>query len=85
MFPIALRMVWQVANAVKIPVSGMGGVSTWKDAVEMMMAGATTVQIGAALFQNPMAPVEIIEGMNAWLDEQGIQSVSEIIGSVRPW
>ena len=69
----------------KIPVSGMGGVSTWKDAVEMMMAGATTVQIGAALFQNPMAPVEIIEGMNAWLDEQGIQSVSEIIGSVRPW
>ena len=84
-FPIALRMVWQVANAVKIPVSGMGGVSTWKDAVEMMMAGATTVQIGAALFQNPMAPVEIIEGMNAWLDEQGIQSVSEIIGSVRPW
>ena len=84
-FPIALRMVWQVANAVKIPVSGMGGVSTWKDAVEMMMAGATTVQIGAALFQNPMAPVEIIEGMNAWLDAQGIQSVSEIIGSVRPW
>ena len=84
-FPIALRMVWQVANAVKIPVSGMGGVSTWKDAVEMMMAGATTVQIGAALFQNPMAPVEIIEGMNAWPDEQGIQSVSEIIGSVRPW
>ena len=84
-FPIALRMVWQVANAVKIPVSGMGGVSTWKDAVEMMMAGATTVQICAALFQNPMAPVEIIEGMNAWLDEQGIQSVSEIIGSVRPW
>ncbi len=84
-FPIALRMVWQVANAVNIPVSGMGGVSTWKDAIEMMMAGATTVQVGAALFQNPMAPVEIIEGMNTWLDEQGIKSVSEIIGSVRPW
>lgn len=84
-FPIALRMVWQVANAVKIPVSGMGGVSTYKDAVEMMMAGATTVQVGAAMFQNPMAPVEIINGMNSWLDTQGISSARELIGSVKPW
>ena len=51
----------------------------------MMMAGATTVQVGAAMFQNPMAPVEIIDGMNHWLDEQNISSVREIIGSVQPW
>lgn len=84
-FPIALRMVWQVANAVKIPVSGMGGVSNYKDAIEMMMAGATTVQVGAAMFQNPMAPIEIINGMNTWLDEQNIASVKDIIGTVQPW
>lgn len=84
-FPVALRMVWQVANAVKIPVCGMGGVATWKDAIEMMMAGATTVQIGAALFQNPMAPLEIIEGMEKWLDEHSIENLSDIIGTVEPW
>lgn len=84
-FPIAVRMVWQVANAVKIPVSGIGGVSSYQDAIEMMMAGATTVQVGAAMFQNPMAPVEIIEGMNRWLDEQHIDAARELIGSVQPW
>lgn len=84
-FPVALRMVWQVANAVKIPVSGMGGVATYKDAIEMMMAGATTVQIGAALFSNPLAPLEIIDGMNAWLDQRGISSINEIIGGVQAW
>lgn len=84
-FPIAVRMVWQVANAVKIPVSGIGGVASYQDAIEMMMAGATTVQVGAAMFQNPMAPVEIIEGMNRWLDEQHIVAARELIGSVRPW
>ena len=84
-FPIAVRMVWQVANAVKIPVSGIGGVASYQDAIEMMMAGATTVQVGAAMFQNPMAPVEIIEGMNRWLDEQHIAAARELIGSVQPW
>lgn len=84
-FPVAVRMVWQVANAVKIPVSGMGGVSHWQDAVEMMLAGASTVQIGAALFSNPMAPIEIIDGINKWLDKQGIKNISEIIGGVKPW
>lgn len=84
-FPVALRMVWQVANAVSIPVCGMGGVSSYKDVIEMMMAGATTVQIGAALFNNPMAPVEIIEGLNEWLDKKGIKDIKEIIGTVRPW
>lgn len=84
-FPIAVRMVWQVANAVKIPVCGLGGIATWQDAIEMMMAGATTIQVGAALFADPMAPLKIIEGMNRWLDENHIASVSEIIGTVKPY
>lgn len=84
-FPIAVRMVWQVSRAVNIPVCGMGGISNWKDAIEMMMAGATTLQIGAALFQNPMAPLEIIEGMEQWLDEHSIANLSDIIGTVKPY
>ncbi|HIV19255.1 MAG TPA: dihydroorotate dehydrogenase [Candidatus Merdivicinus intestinigallinarum] len=84
-FPIAVRMVWQVANAVKIPVMGMGGISTAEDAIEMMMAGASAIQVGAAIFTDPYAPVRIIEGMNQWLDEHGVSSVSEIVGTVQPW
>lgn len=84
-FPIAVRMVWQVANAVKIPVVGMGGVSSAEDAVEMMMAGASAVQVGAAIFTDPYAPVKIAEGLNDWLDSRGISSVREIIGTVQPW
>lgn len=84
-FPIAVRMVWQVANAVQIPVVGMGGISSAEDAIEMMMAGASAVQVGAAIFTDPYAPIRIIEGMNQWLDEHNIQSVSEIVGTVQPW
>ena len=84
-FPIAVRMVWQVANAVKIPVMGMGGISTAEDAIEMMMAGASAIQVGAAIFTDPYAPVRIIEGMNQWLDEHGVLSVSDIVGTVQPW
>lgn len=84
-FPVAVRMVWQVANAVKIPVCGMGGIATAEDAIEMMMAGAQTIQLGAAIFKNPFAPVEIIDGMNKWCDENGVKSLSEIIGTVKPW
>lgn len=84
-FPIAVRMVWQVANAVKIPVIGMGGVSSGKDAIELMMAGASAVQVGAVIFSDPFAPVKIIDEMNEWLDKKNIKSVSEIIGSVKPW
>lgn len=84
-FPIAVRMVWQTANAVKIPVIGMGGVSSGKDAIELMMAGASAVQVGAAIFTDPYAPVRIIDEMNQWLDSKNIKSVSEIIGSVKPW
>ena len=84
-FPIAVRMVWQVANAVKIPVMGMGGITTWEDGIEMMLAGASAIQVGAAIFKNPFAPVEIADGMNEWLDKNGIKCVSEIVGRVKPW
>ncbi len=84
-FPVAVRMVWQVAGAVKIPVCGMGGVSTAEDAIEIMMAGASAVQVGAAIFRDPYAPVKIIDGMNEWLDKNGIKSVTEIIGAVKPY
>lgn len=84
-FPVAVRMVWQVANAVKIPVIGIGGICSGKDAVEMMMAGATAVQVGAAMFADPYAPLKIIDGINEFLDENNIRSVSDIIGSVKAW
>ena len=84
-FPVAVRMVWQVSNAVKIPVIGMGGISTWEDAVEMLIAGATALQIGTVLFSDPYAPVKINEGINRFLDDNGIKSVTELTGTVKPW
>lgn len=84
-FPVAVRMVWQAANAVGIPVVGMGGIATWEDAVEMMMAGASAVQIGAAIFADPYAPIKIIEGMERYCVENGIANISEIVGTVMPW
>lgn len=83
--PVAIRMVWQVANAVQIPVVGMGGISTGKDAIEMMMAGASAVQVGAAIFADPYAPIHIINEMNEWLDAHNVASVRDIIGTVQPW
>lgn len=84
-FPVAVRMVWQTANAVSIPVIGMGGISSGRDAVEMMIAGASAVQIGAAIFTDPFAPIRIIEEMNSFLDSKNIDSVRDIIGTVEPW
>lgn len=84
-FPIAVRMVWQVANAVKIPVIGMGGVSSGCDAIELMMAGASAVQVGAAIFTDPYAPIKIIDEMNDFLDSKNISSVRDIIGTVKVW
>ena len=81
-FPVAVRMVWQVRNAVSIPVIGMGGITTWKDAVEMLMAGADAIQIGTALFTDPYSPVKIAKGLEEYLDEKGIGSVRELTGSV---
>lgn len=84
-FPIAVRMVYQVAHSVNIPVIGMGGISSGKDAIEMMMAGAKAVQVGAAIFTDPLAPVHIIEQMNAWLDDHNINDINEIIDTVQLW
>lgn len=84
-FPIAVRMVWQVSNAVKIPVCGMGGISTGEDAIEMMMAGASLLQVGAAIFNDAYAPVRIIDEMNEWCDKNGVKDINEIIGTVKPW
>ncbi len=84
-FPVAVRMVWQAANAVKIPIIGMGGISTWQDAAEMMIAGAKALQIGTALFSDPYAPLKIIRGLNEFLDKKNIGSVSELSGTIKPW
>ncbi len=84
-FPVAVRMVWQVANAVDIDVVGMGGISTGEDAVEMMMAGAKAVQVGTAIFTDPYAPLKIIDGIERYMIENNISSLSEISGSVKPW
>lgn len=84
-FPVAVRMVWQTANAVSIPVIGMGGISSGRDAVEMMIAGASAVQVGAAIFTDPYAPIKIIDEIDEYLDSHNIKSVKEIIGSVKPW
>ena len=80
--PIALRMVWQVAKAVKIPVVGLGGIMCATDAIEFLLAGASAVQIGTANFIDPAITVKIIEGINDYLDENGCKSVKEIIGLV---
>jgi dihydroorotate dehydrogenase (NAD+) catalytic subunit len=84
-FPVAVRMIWQVYNAVKIPIVGMGGVSKWQDAVEMLMAGASALQIGTVLFNDPYAPVKINEGISKFMDENGIKNISDITGTVIPW
>lgn len=84
-FPVAVRMVWQTANAVNIPVIGMGGVTTGEDAIELMMAGASAVQVGMACFTDPYAPLKIIDGMEQFLNENGIASVRDIVGTVQPW
>ena len=80
--PVALRMVWQVAKAVKIPVIGLGGISTAKDAIEFLMAGATAIEIGTANFLDPDVSIKVRDGINDWLDAHGCQSVSEIIGVI---
>lgn len=82
-FPIAVRMVYQVANSVKIPIIGMGGVSSAQDVIEMMMAGASAVQVGSANLVNPFVCKEIIDDLPQIMSELGIKSLSEIIGIVK--
>ena len=78
--PIAVRMVYEVAQAVKIPVVGMGGITCAEDAIEFLMAGATAVQVGTANFTDPYAMPKIIQGLNAWCDRHGVQNVTELTG-----
>lgn len=84
-FPVALRMVWQVANRIRIPVVGMGGITKWQDAVEMLLAGASAVQIGTANFTDAYTPLKVIQGIDAYLNENGEQAVTDIIGKVQIW
>lgn len=81
--PVALRMVWQVAKAVHIPVVGLGGICSAEDAIEFMMAGATAVEIGTANFLDPAVTIKVRDGINEWLDKHGCQSVEEIIGVLK--
>ena len=80
--PVALRMVWQVAKAVNIPVIGLGGISSATDAIEFLMAGATASQIGTANFLDPTITIKVRDGINQWLDEHNISDVNDIIGSL---
>ncbi len=82
--PVAIRMVWQVANAVHLPIIGMGGCSTAEDAVEFMMAGASAVAVGTALFNDPLCPPKIISGIEQYMEKHNIQDVNDIVGSVIP-
>lgn len=80
--PVALRMVWQVAKAVKIPVVGLGGISNANDAIEFLLAGATAIQVGTANFIDPAVTIKIRDGINDYLDRHGCKSVTEIIGAL---
>lgn len=80
--PVALRMVWQTSKVVNIPIIGLGGISCWKDAVEFMLAGATSVQIGTYNFVDPTISVKVIDGINDYCNRHGFKSVKEIIGAL---
>ena len=81
--PVAVRMVWQVAKAVDIPVIGLGGISTAADAIEFFMAGASAIEIGTANFLDPAVTIKVRDGINQWLDDHGCKSLSEIVGVVK--
>ena len=81
--PIAVRMVYEAAKAVSIPVIGMGGISSAEDAIEFFLAGASAIAVGTAIFSNPAAPVEILAGIDRWLDGHRIGALSEIVGQVK--
>ena len=83
--PVAVRMVWEVSSAVKIPVLGMGGVAKGSDAAQLMLAGASAVAVGTACFADPFAPVKVRDELAAIAEKQGLTSVSELTGGVKPW
>jgi len=81
--PVAVRMVYQVANKVKVPIIGMGGIMTSDDAVEFLLAGATAVAVGTAQFVNPTAALDVVEGLEAYVRQRGLENVRQMIGQVR--
>jgi dihydroorotate dehydrogenase (NAD+) catalytic subunit len=81
--PVALKMVWETYRAVRIPIIGMGGVMTWEDAIEFILAGATAVGVGTALFRDPWVVFEIIDGIEKYMEAKGIASLAEIRGNVK--
>lgn len=81
--PVAVRMVYQVANAIKLPIIGMGGIRTAEDALEFIMAGATAVAVGTANFVNPYTTIEVIDGIAAFMERHGVQDINELIGCVK--
>ena len=83
--PVAVRMVWEVANAVSIPILGMGGVAKGEDAAQLMLAGASAVAVGTSLFADPYAALKVRDELAALADKQGLASVSELTGGVKPW
>lgn len=80
--PIALRMVWQVYNAIKIPIIGMGGIMNATDAIEFLLAGSTAIQVGTACFIDPQIPVKIIQGIEEYMERHGVREVSELVGAM---
>jgi dihydroorotate dehydrogenase (NAD+) catalytic subunit len=81
--PVALHMVYEIANTVDIPVIGCGGIAAASDAIEFIMAGASAVQIGTAGFANPRAPLDILEGIEQFMEKEGIKDITELIGVAR--
>ena len=83
--PVAVRMVWQTFKEVSIPIIGCGGISSYEDALEIMMAGASFFQIGTVLFNDLTAPIKILDGLKEYLKQQKIKNIKEIVGSVLDW
>ncbi len=83
--PVAVRMVWEVANAVKLPILGMGGVAKGEDAAQLMLAGASAVAVGTALFADPLAPIKVRDGLEAIAERKGLDRVSGLTGGVKVW
>lgn len=82
--PVALRMVWQASQAVKIPICGIGGIMTAEDALKFLVCGATAVQVGTASYLNPMAALEVADGMARWAHERGIARLADLVGTLQP-
>ena len=81
--PVAVRMVYQVAQAVSVPIIGMGGIADWEDAMEFILAGATAISVGTANFYNPTATVEIVNGIESYMKQYGVEDIKELIGAVK--